>query len=60
MEQIEVRLECLKLAHRHDRSLESVVDNAKIYEQYVLNQVKDKPVDPPTAKAGQDPKGKKA
>lgn len=31
-----VRLECLKLAHRHDRGPLDVVAHAKLYEDYVL------------------------
>lgn len=31
----EIRIECLKLAHRHDREPAQVVENAKVYEDYI-------------------------
>jgi hypothetical protein len=35
MQVSEVRLECLKLAQRHDKTPEQVVGNARVFEQYV-------------------------
>jgi len=35
MDDADIRLECLKLAHRHDRDPAQVVDVAKVYEAYV-------------------------
>lgn len=52
----EVRLEILKLAHRHDRHPSQVVDQAKIYEAYVLSEKSD-PL--PTAKPEAFPAGDK-
>ena len=31
----EIRIECLKLAHRHDREAAQVVEHAKVYEKFV-------------------------
>lgn len=41
MQRDEIRLECLKLAHRHDRAAEVVVTHAKEYEDYVLGGADD-------------------
>jgi len=35
MDPEQIRLECLKLAHRHDHTAEMVVDRAKVFERYV-------------------------
>lgn len=35
-QEVLMRLEALKLAHRHDRSPTQVLDVAKIYEDYIL------------------------
>jgi hypothetical protein len=32
----QIRLECLKLAHRHDQLPEMVIDRAKEYELYLM------------------------
>lgn len=37
----EVRLECLRLAHRHDYPPVSVIERAKEYEAYVAGQAAD-------------------
>lgn len=34
----EIRLECLKLAHRHDRKADDVVAHAREYERYVVGE----------------------
>jgi hypothetical protein len=39
----QIRLECVKLAHRHDKTPEDVVAVAKVYEQYVVNESQAKP-----------------
>lgn len=33
----EIRIECLKLAHRHDREPAQVVETAQVYERFVAN-----------------------
>lgn len=38
----QIRLECLKLAHRHDHTAEMVVDRAKVFERYVQSQAPDR------------------
>lgn len=35
MEPAEIRMECLKLAHRHDFTADQVVERAKQFEQFV-------------------------
>jgi hypothetical protein len=35
---VEIRLECLKLAHTHGRGEAEVIGRAKIYEEYLLGQ----------------------
>jgi hypothetical protein len=49
MEPEQIRLECLKLAHRHDHTAEMVVDRAKVFERYVQDsQAADRKVGRPT------------
>ena len=36
----QIRIECLKLAHRLDLPPETVVDRAKVYEQYICGAAK--------------------
>lgn len=38
MDIAQIRLECLKLSHRHDQLPEMVIDRAKSYEDYVLKE----------------------
>lgn len=57
MEEVNIRLECLKLAHRFDQGLEVVVARAKEYEGYILGTKPEKPNDP-LPQARQDQKGK--
>jgi len=33
---VNVRLECLRMAHRHDKSEQDIVARAEVYEAYVL------------------------
>ena len=35
MDPEQIRLECLKLAHRHDHTADMVVDRAKVFERYI-------------------------
>lgn len=37
MDKDEIRLECLRLWHRHDRTPAQVIEMAKEYEKYVLD-----------------------
>lgn len=39
----QIRLQCLQLAHRHDKTPEDVVAVAKAYEQYVAGESPAKP-----------------
>ena len=36
MDRVAIRLECLKLRQRHDRSPKDIVLEAKIFEEYIL------------------------
>jgi len=55
-----VRLEALKLAHRHDHLPEMVIDRAKAYEAYVVGTAKaddsGEPTQRPTGQAGKTAK----
>ena len=57
MEEVNIRVECLKLAHRHDRGPEAVLNLAKEYEAYVLGTKPDK-LNDPLPQARQDHKSK--
>jgi hypothetical protein len=51
-----IRLECLQLAHRHDKDAQSVIDRAAQYERFVTegqSPTVEAPIktDKPTAKA---------
>ena len=37
MDKDEIRLECLRLWHRHDRTPNQVIEMAKEYEKYILD-----------------------
>lgn len=61
MGDVNIRLESLKLAHRHDRPAQQVVEHAKIYEQYLSTngaEVETKTSDGPPSNSGQDQKVK--
>lgn len=49
MTAVEIRLECLRLAHRHDLPTETIVERAKGYEAYVSGNAQ---------QASQTPRGK--
>ena len=49
MTAVEIRLECLRLAHRHDLQQETIVERAKAYEAYVSGNAQ---------QAAQSPRGK--
>jgi len=55
MQETEIRLECLKLAHRHDHDAEMVVKRAGEYEKYVTGSSATTPEKgrPPKKKSGQ-------
>lgn len=36
MDEKDIRLECLKVAHRFDHEAQSVIDRAKAFESYVI------------------------
>lgn len=44
----QIRLECLKLAHRHDHTAEMVVARAEVFERYIQSQAPDRKVGRPT------------
>lgn len=54
MDIAQIRLEVVKLAHRNDLHPSEVVNRAKVYEQYVLDNLEEGPV----ARRGRPP-GKK-
>jgi hypothetical protein len=43
----QIRLECLKLAYRHDLSTDEVVGRAEILERYIQGQAPDRKVGRP-------------
>jgi hypothetical protein len=56
MDIAQIRLECLKLAHRLDHLPDMVIDRAKAYEAFVVGTVKTgdsgQPTHGPTGQAG--------
>ncbi len=60
MDIAQIRLECLKLAHRHDHSPEMVIDRAKAYEAFAVGTAKaddsGQPTHGPTGQAGKTAK----
>jgi hypothetical protein len=56
MDIAQTRIECLQLAHRADLTPQDVVDRAKFYESYVLENVETRPV----ARRGRPPSKKPA
>lgn len=48
MEPEQIRLECLKLAHRHDHTAEEVVARAEMFERYVQSQAPERKPGRPT------------
>jgi hypothetical protein len=52
MNKEEIRLECLKLSYRRDRTHAQVVEDAKVFEDYILN-------DPPKKIEEKTPQKKK-
>lgn len=43
----QIRLECLRLVHRHDRTPDDIVDTARTFENYVAGTTPSKPVTAP-------------
>jgi hypothetical protein len=56
MDTVQIRLETLKLAHRSDLHPTEVVSRAKMYEEYVLENLETSPV----ARRGRPPSNKPA
>jgi len=56
MDIAQIRIECIKLAHRNDLLPSEVVNRAKIYEQYLLENLETSPV----ARRGRPPSKKPA
>jgi hypothetical protein len=54
MDIAEIRIECIKLAHRNDLLPQEIVNRAKIYEQYLLDNLETSPV----ARRGRPPSNK--
>jgi hypothetical protein len=56
----QIRLEVLKLAHRHDHASEMVIDRARAYEAFVIGTAKadesGQPTQRPTGQAGKTAK----
>lgn len=56
MDIAQIKLECLQLAHRSDLLPQDIVDRAKIYQAYVLENLETSPV----ARRGRPPSNKPA
>jgi len=41
MNELEIRIECLKLVNRHDLDPKVLVERAKVFEAYVVSQASD-------------------
>jgi len=55
MELVNIRLECLKLAHRADRTASDIIEMAEAFEAYVTREVSvpaETPVAPSKKKSG--------
>ena len=37
MSEVDIRLECLRISHRHDLEPQRIVDRARIFESYILS-----------------------
>lgn len=56
MTEQEIRLECLKLAHRNDRLAAQVVEHAKVYEAYAIGPKPETPNKTLTLNKADNPK----
>jgi len=56
MDIAQIKLECIKLAHRNDLLPNDVINRAKMYEEYVLDNLETSPV----ARRGRPPRNKPA